>query len=99
MSQQDVDVVKALFAAFAKRNLDAAAGLLDRAVEIRPGLVGGLEARVYRGLPGNEQFWSDIDAAWAEFRVEAEEFRDLGDRVLVLGRAFARGGESGVVLD
>ena len=99
MSQQNVDLVKALFAAFATRNLNAAAGVLDQAVEIRPGLVGALEGRVYRGLPGNEQFWTDIDAVWAEFRIETEDFRDLGDQVLVLGRAFAKGRESGVLLD
>ena len=99
MSLENVDLVKALFAAFATRNLNAAAGVLDHAVEIRPGLVGALEGRVYHGLPGNEQFWTDIDAVWAEFRIETEDFRDLGDQVLVLGRTFAQGRESGVLLD
>jgi ketosteroid isomerase-like protein len=99
MSRENVEVVKALFAAFSDRNLIAATTVLDHEVEIRPGLVGGLEGTVYRGPTGNEQFWTDIDATWAEFRIEPEEFRDLRGRVLVLGRAFARGRESGVVLD
>ncbi len=99
MSQEDVNAVKALFAAFADRDLVAAASVLDHQVEIRPGLVGGLEGTVYRGLPGNEQFWTDIDATWVEFRIEPHEFRDLDGLVLVLGRAFARGRESGVALD
>jgi ketosteroid isomerase-like protein len=99
MAQEDVNVVKALFAAFADRDLVAASTVLDHEVEIRPGLVGGLEGTVYRGLSGNEQFWTDIDATWVEFRIEPHEFRDLGGRVLILGRAFARGRESGVALD
>jgi ketosteroid isomerase-like protein len=99
MSQENVDAVKALFAAFANRDLDAAASVLDHEVEIRPGLVGGLEGTVYRGLSGNEQFWTDIDATWVKFRIEPHEFRDLGGRVLVLGQAFARGRESGISLD
>jgi ketosteroid isomerase-like protein len=99
MSQENVEAVKALFAAFASRDVVAAATVLDHEVEIRPGLVGGLEGTVYRGLPGNEQFWTDIDATWVEFRIEPDEFRDLGGRVLILGRAFARGRESGVALD
>ena len=70
-------MVKALFAAFADRDLVAASTVLDHEVEIRPGLVGGLEGTVYRGLSGNEQFWTDIDATWVEFRIEPHEFRDL----------------------
>jgi ketosteroid isomerase-like protein len=99
MSRGNVEVVKALFAAFADRDLVAASTVLDHEVEIRPGLVGGLEGTVYRGLSGNEQFWTDIDATWVEFRIQPEEFRDLGGRVLILGTAFARGRESGVALD
>ena len=99
MSKENVEVVKALFAAFADRDLVAATTVLDHEVEIRPGLVGGLEGTVYRGLSGNEQFWTDIDATWAEFRIEPDEFRVLRGRILILGRAFARGRESGVVLD
>ena len=88
-----------MFGAFARRDHDAAARVLDPNVEIRPAIVGGPEGVVYRGLSGNRQFWADIDAAWAEFRIEPEEFRDLGKRVLVLGRAFARGRESDIALD
>ena len=72
-------------AAFARRDLDAAAGLLHPEVEIRPAIVGGPEGTVYRGLNGNRQFWSDIDAAWATFRIEPQEFRDLGERVWCSG--------------
>ena len=79
MSQEDLDAVKTLFVAFAGRDLDAVARVLDPKVEIRPAIVGGPERVVYRGLSGNSDFWADIDAAWAEFRTEPEEFRDLGD--------------------
>jgi hypothetical protein len=99
MSHQDVGAVEALFVAFADRDLDAAARVLDPKVEIRPAIVGGPEGIVNRGLGGTSEFWADIDAAWAEFRIEAEEFQDLGGRVLVLGRAFARGRESAVAIN
>jgi ketosteroid isomerase-like protein len=99
MSQENVEVVKSFFEAFANRDLNAAARLLNPEIEIRPAIVGGPEGVVYRGLTGNRQFWADIDAAWTEFRIEPEEFRDLGGQVLVLGRAFAHGRESGIALD
>ena len=99
MSQENVAVVKSFFAAFARRDLDAAARVLHPEVEIRPALVGGPEGIVYRGLDGNRRFWGDIDAAWTTFRIEPQEFRDLGERVLVLGRAIAVAPASGIALD
>ena len=99
MSQENVDVVKSLFAAFVDRDLDAAAKVLHPDIEIRPAIVGGPEGTVYRGLNGNRQFWADIDEAWSEFVIETQEFRDLGEHVLVLGRATAHGPGSGITLD
>ena len=99
MSQENVEAVQSLFAAFAERDQAAAGAVLHPEVEIRPAIVGGPEGVVYRGLEGNQQFWADIDAAWSEFRIETDEFRDLAEQVLVLGRAFARGEGSGIVLD
>jgi len=99
MSRGDVEVVSSFFAAFARRDVDAAATLLHPEVEVRPAIVGGLEGIVYRGVSGNRQFWADVDAAWATFRIEPQQFRDLGGRVLVLGRAIARARGSGIVLD
>lgn len=99
MSQENVDLVKSLFSAFADRDLDAAARVLHPEVEIRPAIVGGPEGVVYRGLAGNAQFWTDIDAAWTDFRLDPQEFRDLGGQVVVLGRASAHGPGSGIALD
>ena len=99
MSEENVEVAKSLLAAFADRDQGAAAEVVHPEVEIRPAIVGGPEGIVYRGLDGTIQFWADIDAAWSEFRIEAEEFRDLGDQVLVLGRTFARAETSGIVFD
>ena len=99
MSQENVETVKALFAAFADRDSDAAAEILDPDVQIHPAIVGGPENVVYHGRDGMRQFWTDVDAAWAEFRIEPEEFRELDKGILVLGRAFARSQGSGIGLD
>jgi hypothetical protein len=58
-----------------------------------------LKASSTTAFDGMKQFWADIDAAWAEFRIAPEEFRELDGEILVLGRAFARGRESGIVID
>src|SRR5262245_35175536 len=99
MPEENVEIVKSFLAAFADRDQAAAATFLHPEVEIRPAIVGGPEGVVYRGLDGNRRFWHDIHEAWKEFRIEPEEFRDLGEQVLVLGRAFALAGGSGIALD
>jgi ketosteroid isomerase-like protein len=99
MSQENVEAVNTLFAAFGRRDFEAAVGVLDPSVEVRPVIVGGPQGLVYRGLDGMRKFWADIDAAWAEFRITPEEFRELDGEILVFGRAFARGRESGIGID
>jgi len=94
-----VGIVERTLAAFGRRDLEALLGEVDPVIDVRPAVVGGLEGTVYRGHAGLRDFVADVDAAWREFRVETEEFRDLGDTVLVLGRTLARGTESGVSLD
>jgi hypothetical protein len=56
MSQENVEVVRSLFAAFAGRDFEAAAIAMHPEVEIRPAIVGGPERTVYGGLDGNRQF-------------------------------------------
>ena len=99
MSEENVEVLKALFTAFADRDFDAATMVLDPSLEIRPGIVGGPEGVVYHGLDGMRQFWADVDAAWAEFRITPEEFQEVDGEILVLGRVFAHGRGSGITLD
>ena len=46
-----------------------------------------------------EKFAADIRENWEELQALPEEFRDLGDRVLVLGRLKGRGKGSGAPVD
>jgi uncharacterized protein len=54
---------------------------------------------VYRGREGVERFLADTSENWEELQIVAEEFRDLGDRVVVLGRMKGRGKGSGAPID
>ena len=96
MSEANVQVVKKLLAAFRARDVDASLPNADPDIELRAALVGGPEGEVYRGVEGAQRFWEAIDAVWERFDIEPSEFRDLGDRVLVLGTVTARGRSSGV---
>jgi ketosteroid isomerase-like protein len=90
MSQENVEVVRLMFAAYRAGDVEAVIDTADAEIELRPGIVGGPEGSVYRGREGFRAFLQDVDAAWEQFRIETDEFRDLGDTVLVLGRARAR---------
>ena len=61
--------------------------------------MAALEGRVYRGPDGVRQWLGDLARDWEYFQPVYEEYRDLGDRVLVLGRWRARGRVSGVELE
>ena len=89
MSRHNVEIVQSMFAAYGAGDFEAVLDTADADIELRPGIVGGPEGTVYRGSEGFRAFLEDIDAAWDHFHIETEEFRDLGDTVLVLGRTRA----------
>ena len=98
MSQENVDTVRSLFPAFNRRDIAGLLATLDPDVEWVP-IMAVLEGRVYRGHEGVKEWIEHLDEYWELFEVNAEEFRDLGDRVLALGRWRARGRVSGVGLE
>jgi ketosteroid isomerase-like protein len=63
------------------------------------GFAASYEGGSYQGREGVERAVAETRATWEEIRALPEEFRDLGDRVLVLGRVQARGTNSGAQVD
>jgi ketosteroid isomerase-like protein len=61
-----------------------------------PALPATVEGGGYRGREGIETYFAEIRGTWEGLSVFADELRDLGDTVLVLGRTEGRGRASGV---
>ena len=61
-----------------------------------PGLVAG---ESYRGREGVERYFAETSDTWGDLHVAVAESRDLGDRVLVLGRLEGHGKGSSVPVD
>jgi ketosteroid isomerase-like protein len=99
MSQENVEIVKRATDAFNRRDLDAFMKCVTPDFEYYPSLVGTVEGRSFKGREGMERYFEDVRGAWEEFRVLLDELRDLGDRVLWLGRMEGRGKGSGVPVD
>jgi ketosteroid isomerase-like protein len=89
MSRENVETVRRAVEAWNTDDLDAFLAELDPDVEWQPAIEPGLEgeATVYRGHDGARQIWTqDRGEAWERLVNRPQEFRDLGDSVLVLGR-------------
>jgi ketosteroid isomerase-like protein len=99
MSQENVEIVRRGFDAYNRRDVDGFLAYLDQEFELHSAIIGGADATVYRGHDGVRRWLADSDAGFDELTVDPSEFRDLGDRVLMLGRIRARGRKSGLKLD
>jgi uncharacterized protein len=98
VSQDDVELLRRAYAAFARRDLPAMLDVLDPGIEWvdPPGLAAG--SGVHRG---HEAVLADVldrlPRDPADFVVEPEEFLDAGENVVVLGHydvRNARGGDA-----
>jgi ketosteroid isomerase-like protein len=96
MSQERVELLKRGVDAHNRRDLDAFADLCTADVEWFPSMAGAIEGGSYKGREGMERYFEHYDETWEGFRVEADEYRSVGDRVLALGRLEATGRGSGV---
>ena len=91
MIATDIEVVKAAFAAFAARDLQAVLALTDPDIELTA-VTGEHAGRTepYRGHAGMRQYFRDVAAVWEELRLTPREFRAEGELILVTGKVSAR---------
>jgi len=97
MSEQNVEVVRATFEAFRRRDLDTFLSCFDPDVEYRS-LVLEVEG-VYHGHEGMRSWWDSVLTVFPEWNPQLEDTRDLGQRVLSRVRAEGHGTGSGMVLE
>ena len=97
MSRENVEAYRRWIDAYNRRDVEAMIEGLDPEVEYHPALpmlLGG-EATVYRGHEGVRRLFGEIYDAIDEIHAEYSEVRDLGDRVVAIGRIRMRGRGSG----
>jgi ketosteroid isomerase-like protein len=94
MSQENVMLARNAVAAYNRRDVPALAELMTDDFEWTT-WTGTVEPTVYRGRDGLTGYFRDADV-WEVLHLDAREFREVGDGVLVVGTLHARGGGSGV---
>jgi ketosteroid isomerase-like protein len=93
---QDVDVVRALYRAFAERDLEAALPLMAPDVELHADGTARAAGRSgpYRGHDGIRAYFEDVQRVWDQIALFADDFRVVPGFVVVMGHVeFTRDGE------
>jgi ketosteroid isomerase-like protein len=99
MSQKNVEIARRSVEAFNRWDVDDFFALATGDFEWFPAMPVTVDGSAYMGRDGIDRYMRDIGETWEEYRVVAEEFRELEDRVLVLGRIEGRGRSSRARVD
>jgi len=93
-----VENAKRIRDAFNRRDVDAFVDLVTREFEWVQ-VMAAIEGEVFTGREGIESYIGRLGEALEGYLAIADDHRDLGDRVLNLGRMVGRGRGSGVPVD
>ncbi len=90
---EDIDVVRAIYAAFAVRDLEGALDFVAPDCEIH---VEGTARAAGRAGPtsattGLRQYFADVEAVWHELEIHAEDYRVVPGSVVVMGHVEGQG--------
>jgi uncharacterized protein len=95
----NIELVRQVFETFSRRDYEAMLALMAPDVEFSaPTASFARDGRPYRGYDGMRDYFADVARVWRTLEIVPHDFRDLGDRVLVFGRVYARG-EGGYISD
>ena len=95
MSQENVDVVRRMYAAFNRGDEDALAELADPGIVIDATRLT-FNPNTYVGHQGLRDIGAQMHDVWQEIRFDPREFVDLGERVVVVERLIGKGKGSGI---
>lgn len=91
-STAEIEVVRAIYDAFARRDLDAALRFFASDAEV---VVPGTPARVgrtepFRGHAGVREYFADAEPVWRELELHADDIRAVDGSVVVFGHVEGR---------
>jgi len=93
MSEENVEIVRAMYDAFDRGDADGALAYFDPSVIVDAS--HRVDGRVGRGHEELVAILGEWMGTWDEWREEVEAIRDAGDRVLVISTQQGRGKGSG----
>jgi ketosteroid isomerase-like protein len=93
---EDLDIVRAILAAFADRDVERALEHIDPQCEVH---LEGTARRIgrsepYLGHAGMREYFADVGRVWDELEIHADDFRVIPGSVIVMGSVIGSfGGE------
>jgi ketosteroid isomerase-like protein/CheY-like chemotaxis protein len=86
-AESAIEIVRRIYDAFARRDLDEALAFAAPDVEVMPHGTASLVGRTepYRGHDGIRQYFADAERVWEDLRIAARDFRATGGGVVVFG--------------
>ncbi len=105
MSKENVEIVRRVYEAAARRDAETVLALYDPEVELDPsrlgvaGFAGGVEG-IYRGHAGLRSFFHEWHEAWGVIEYDFDELIDAGgEHVISVVTRHARGRASGAEVE
>jgi uncharacterized protein len=98
VSQENVDLVRRMYDAYARGEVELGLSYLDPEIEFSQP-AGEPGAGTYHGHEGVVQAFASWTGAWDDYRVDVDELIDFGDHVLARTRHRGRGKGSGVEVE
>jgi ketosteroid isomerase-like protein len=68
-------------------------------LEFVPAIAATVEGGSVKGPEEFRRFFTDLQETWETFRIDVDEFREVDDRVMAIGRLTAKGRGSELELD
>jgi ketosteroid isomerase-like protein len=94
LAEENVQIVRRVFDAFVRRDVEAALEVMAAEVEFSAPATQALVEKsiAYEGHDGVREYFDDVARVWAELEVFLHEYHEVGDdRILVVGRVRGRG--------
>jgi ketosteroid isomerase-like protein len=98
VSRADFELVQRAWEA-GTQGIQALLPYCDPDIEVIP-FGAAMEGRSYRGHAALRDWWEqEIEPNWETFQTHAEDYEQVGERLVVFGRWVARGRNSGIDLE
>jgi ketosteroid isomerase-like protein len=100
MSKEHVDLARQGVENWNRGDVDAMIESSTPDFEFTPAVADGVEGGgAVHGPDEFRRFFAGLNETWESFRIEAEDFQEIGERVLIRGNVVATGRASGIELD
>ena len=92
---REIAVVRAIYDAFGRQDLEAALHLIDEDAEVSVPATSAAVGRTepYRGHEGVRQYFADARRVWERLDIQADDIRATGNSVVVFGHVVGHVGE------